>query len=170
MEGAWGSVWGWKTLTWYPWAHLNTQFTVTTKRSHSTHFYFYADFTQLYLSMKLDDIHHLVLLQGCLKDIGCVQIQGLHPSEATFVGQLGHSKAAKAAKIRKLLQMWPRIASSFSPELGKGFGCILHGPPYPRIHWKSKVKEILWEKWWLMVEPKQSKSKLLKVRTEFLFH
>lgn len=39
-------------------------------------------------------------------------------------------------------------------------GCIPRGPPYPRIHCKSKVEEISGKKWWTV------KAKLLKVSTE----
>ncbi|MHC5954089.1 reverse transcriptase domain-containing protein, partial [Streptococcus pyogenes] len=38
-------------------------------RRHSINFHCYADDTQLYLSMKPGNTHHLVKLQECLKDI-----------------------------------------------------------------------------------------------------
>ena len=38
-------------------------------RNHSVHFHCYADDTQLYLSIKPDEINHLNTIQDCLKDL-----------------------------------------------------------------------------------------------------
>ena len=61
----------------------------------------------------------------------CVQILGPHPSEAAFLGRLRDSDATKAVQIRRLLQMRPTDASSFSTDLKDGSGVSFVAQPIP---------------------------------------
>lgn len=51
-----------------------------------------------------------------------VRTQGLHPSEAGFVGGLYHSAATRPVQIRRVLQMQLTNTSFFSPDLKDGSG------------------------------------------------